>query len=351
MIAIRLIDPARVAGSILALWGRSMGPGFPLDERLFRQQTGLEKSPTLLLGAFPGSDPENLVGMILAKRSGRPGPAGGIPASGNISFVAVDPDFRRQGIGSSLLERAEHWLAGSGATSLRFGADTWHFFPGIPEDSCSGPDDFAPARAFARARGFGPGGLEHDVAADLAGLDPFGPGTGAAKLSGYRATFFDAGLRPVVDAFFARNFPGRWRHDVSDMIDAGMRGEDLLLLEEESPEEESPGEETRGRVVGFALLFSAESAIYGPGLYWRSLMGEAPGGLGPIGVDESVRGKGLGLYLLAEGLAQLKSRGCRFTVIDWTDLVGFYAKFGFHTWKSYRMYSKQLTPRLIAGGF
>ena len=185
-----------------------------------------------------------------------------------------------------------------------------------------------------------PSSFTLNVAADLERVDPFGPGTGASRVPGYRATAFGNGKRREVEEFFARAFPGRWRHDVERMIDCGMRGEDLLLLEEEAS----------GRVLGFANLFSPQSAIYGPGLYWRSLMGESPGGLGPIGVDDAARGKGLGLYLLAEGLAELKSRGCRFTVIDWTDLVSFYAKFGFGIWKSYRMHSKRLAPSASGDG-
>lgn len=372
MISIRAMDPASDAISILRLWSISMGRDFPLDERLLRQQLLLEKSPALLLGAFESGSPAWLSGAILAKRVPRLDSGGGIPAKGNISFLAVDPDRRRRGIGSALLAAAEEWLlcgrraggatVGGGAVAvggeerggmeLRFGADTWHFFPGIPEPARghasaavggpeepadagdSGVDGFAPARAFALARGFAPGALEHDVAADLERVDPFGPGTGASRIPGYHATAYREELREYVREFFARSFPGRWRRDVERMLAAGMRGEDLLLLVEEST----------GRIRGFALLFSLGSAIYGPALFWRELMGEAPGGLGPIGVEESLRGKGLGLFLLAAGLSELKSRGCRFTVIDWTDLLDFYAKFGFGIWKSYRMYSKHLVP-------
>jgi predicted N-acetyltransferase YhbS len=390
MISIRAMDTASDAASILRLWSISMGRDFPLDERLLRQQLRLEESPALLLGAFESGSPARLSGAILAKRVPRPDSGGGIPAKGNISFLAVDPDRRRRGIGSALLAAAEEWLlcgyradgsgsaggadrdmsravavgatvaggtvavglADGGGMELRFGADRWHFFPGIPEPTRghasaavggpeepadagdSGADGFAPARAFALARGFAPGALEHDVAADLECVDPFGPGTGATRIPGYRATAYREELRENVREFFALSFPGRWRRDVERMLDAGMRGEDLLLLVEEST----------GRVRGFALLFSLESAIYGPALFWRELMGETPGGLGPIGVEGSLRGKGLGLFLLAAGLSELKSRGCRFTVIDWTDLLDFYAKFGFGIWKSYRMYSKHLVP-------
>ncbi len=41
------------------------------------------------------------------------------PTMANILGIAVDADFRRQGIGSALLKRAEEWARENGASSMR----------------------------------------------------------------------------------------------------------------------------------------------------------------------------------------------------------------------------------------
>jgi predicted N-acetyltransferase YhbS len=57
--------------------------------------------------------------------------------------------------------------------------------------------------------------------------------------------------------------------------------------------------------------------------------------LGPIGVAADARGGGLGLALLVAGLRQLRDRGAGPAVIDWTDLLDFYARAGFAPWLRY----------------
>jgi predicted N-acetyltransferase YhbS len=97
-----------------------------------------------------------------------------------------------------------------------------------------------------------------------------------------------------------------------------------------------------GAIVGFSRIYDEASAILGPGVYWRALMGRRPGGLGPIGVDASRRGAGLGLGLLSYCVRELRSRGVSTMVIDWTDLLDFYGKLGFKVWKRYEPMSAAL---------
>jgi predicted N-acetyltransferase YhbS len=64
------------------------------------------------------------------------------------------------------------------------------------------------------------------------------------------------------------------------------------------------------------------------------------GQLGPIGVSKDVRGKGYGGALLDAGLGYLRDQGVRGCVIDWTDLVDFYGKFGFKPYREYAILGK-----------
>jgi GNAT superfamily N-acetyltransferase len=332
MIEVRAIDPLARSGSLVSLWNRRLGSTFPLDERLLLQQLRMERGPSLCLGAFEASKgPEGrLVGAALAKIGTRPEPEGK-PPEGFISFIIVDESVSRRGVGSGLLERAAAWAADRGARSLNLGSDTYHFFPGLPLDGSPASkalDAFLEARGFEKSRSR----VEEDLIADLRTLDLPTLARESPLADGYRFRLYEDGLREAAEGFLMREFPGRWHNDTIEALDAGMRGLDLALLQEESS----------GEVVGFSRIYDSDSPVLGPGLYWRALMGESPGALGPIGVSASVRGKGLGLALLRLCLEELAGRGVRTTVIDWTDLGEFYAKMGFVPWKAYRYCKKKL---------
>jgi GNAT superfamily N-acetyltransferase len=320
---IHRIDAAASAGAIVELWNRRLGSAFPLDERLLRQQIRMERGSSLCLGAFDdrgGGGPERpLLGAALVKAEG--GEAG----LGRLSFIVVGEEASRRGIGSALLAEAERWLAGEGIDRVALGGDSCHFFPGQPLDLSPASlalDSFLDARGFEAADG----PVEEDVIADLGALDMAAIAERAPLAEGYAFRLYDRSLRGAVEDFLAAEFPGRWRSDSLEALDAGMRDIDLALLVDEA----------KGRPVGFARIYDKDSAVLGPGVYWRALMGTDPGGLGPIGVARAARGKGLGLALLRLCMEELAGRGVRMMVIDWTDLGTFYAKLGFAPWKAYR---------------
>jgi GNAT superfamily N-acetyltransferase len=319
-------------GEVLELWNRSIGRSFPLDARLYRQQLSLERDEMALLTAREtGGD--KLQGAALVKRCRRRLPKGGPASNGNLSFIVVAPEARRRGIGSALLSSAEGWVRERGAKSLHLGRDRYHFFPGCPlGGDPAEAAGFAALASFLTARSFALANEEADLAADLKRLDLKALAARAPLAPGFRFRLYDPSLRPSLLAFFERNFPGRWLEDTFEALDAGMRGIDLALLTEEKS----------GEVVGFSRIYDGGSPILGPGVYWRGLMGAAPGGLGPIGVDEAKRGLGLGLGLLRCCVEELAGRGVGVMVIDWTDLEAFYGKLGFGVWKKYRMASKEL---------
>jgi GNAT superfamily N-acetyltransferase len=329
MIEIRGIDPIAKAISIVSLWNGRAAAEFPLDERLLAQQLGMESGPKECLGAFDSG--VDLVGVALFKAPREPLAES---SRGSLSFIVVDEKRSRRGVGSRLLDAGELWLAGRGAKGLAFGRDSYHFFPGMPLDDS--PASRA-LRSFLEGHGFvrDEEPIEEDLIADLGELDLPALASRSPLAPGYRFVLYDPALRPRVEAFFASEFPGRWRSDTFEALDAGMRPCDLgILLDENS-----------GDVVGFSRIYDERSPILGPGVYWRAAMGQSPGGLGPIGVSRSVRGKGLGLALLRLCLEELASRGVRRTVIDWTSLSAFYAKMGFAPWKAYGLCSKALSRK------
>lgn len=240
------------------------------------------------------------------------------PPLGWVDLIAVHPDHQRQGHGSQLLNWATDWLRAQGCHKAWLGAGIRTFMPGYPAQLGDG--------AFFRRRGFV--ALDRvcwDVACDLATLSPDRlalPDTGRPTAP-VISPLSIAGI-PDLLAFFRREFPGRWRYEFEQFIADGGRPSDYTLLRLD------------GAVHGFCQLTFEDSArpleryhMHGLPRPW--------GQLGAIGVSASVRGRQLGRAMLAGGLARLRSAGVRGCVIDWTDLLDFYAKFDFKLFRQYLM--------------
>lgn len=321
--------PGSADAGIVELWNAAIGEAFPIDVRLYRQQTLPQSDAAALFVARNADAPRDgaaPLGAALVKI--QPAGAGGDAKSGAgtktgcLSFIVVARDRRRGGIGGALLARAETWCRARGGASIRLGSDYRHFFPGLPVDDSA---ESGATRTFFEKRGFVPGNIEYDLEADLRDMD-LGPSAEAAFAApGYRFSLCGDELRAAALEFLSKTFPGRWHREIVEAFDGGMAGTDLALAIDEKT----------GLPVGFARICGEESALLSPGLFWRGFLGGHAGALGPIGISPAHRGRGLGLALLRGGLASLKGRGARRVVIDWTDLAGFYGKLGFAPWKTY----------------
>lgn len=320
-----IIEPEARAPELVSLWNAAAGREFPLDERLFLQQLRLDTDPRRCF-AFVGPDGA-VAAAALVKRAARPGASGAVPDVGYLSWLVVDAAHRRQGLAAAMMEEAKAWLSSLGATRLRLGSDHYHLLPGRPLEEGAG---YAALGAFAAKLGFQAENVECDLICDLAAT----PAPTVEDRSGGRYEYrqYRPGDRAALLSFMRGSFPGRWTHEAAEALDAGMRPEDLMLAAD-----------TRdGSVVGFSRVYDESSTILGPGVYWRGLMGRRPGGLGPIGVDATRRGAGLGLGLLSSGVLELRGRGVEIMAIDWTDLIDFYGKIGFKVWKRYEPMSAPL---------
>jgi predicted N-acetyltransferase YhbS len=260
------------------------------------------------------------VGFVLTKRwrGDFPGCERYAPI-GWISLMAVEPGFQRQGIGRQLLTLAETRLRNAGAKRIVLGGSFHHFLAGVPDDAAKG--------FFANA-GYTMGKAVWDVRRRLQ-AEPALP-----DISGILTAAPDVAIRPVrpeetgdLLSFLGNAFPGRWHRDVAWYLESG--GSPAMIL----------GLFADGQIAGFAHLHPPGS----PGT-WR-WAGAVPGvaALGPIGIDEGQRGRGLGLALLIQGLQALRVVGADETVIDWTDLLDFYGRCGFVPWLAYRLADKDLT--------
>lgn len=308
-----------MAAEVLAVWQAALGDRHPIMPELWTANTSGDPhfSDTDALVALSDGRP---IGFALTKRLRHPFPGCERYASvGWIALLAVHPDHQGQGAGRQLLSLAEAHLRHGGCTRIVLGGSFHHFLAGVP-------DTTAPAY-FAKA-GYTLGASVWDVRRRL---------QAAPRLPDVTATLAaapDVTIRPLRSAdvtalgtFLAGQFPGRWHRDV-----------DWYLQHDGSPAMVM-GLFSDSTVKGFAHLHPPGSSGS------RRWAGTLPGvaALGPIGVADDQRGRGLGLALLVRGLEALQHAGADETVIDWTDLLDFYGRCDFRPWLAYRLMDKALT--------
>ncbi|HVT13042.1 MAG TPA: GNAT family N-acetyltransferase [Fimbriimonadaceae bacterium] len=300
--------------ALARLWADFYPERYHVDANLLRINT--VESPVFDWGAsaIEVMDDETL-GFVIVKRPATPMLWKG-PNQDTYHIGAIA--YREPETGVDLMTQAKRAVADRGAMQLLFGMDSRHFFPGCPEDChnlCS----------FLMVEGFEKTGGHFDLERDLGDyVMPVEPAAGVE----YRMAS-ESDLQSL-KAFFEEEFPGRWRHDVLEKI--SVEGADKTCF----------GAFEGKRAVGFALIQDWTHRQPIGGAVWHQALGEKWGALGPIGVAESERGRGLGHSVLGMALSNLKSRGVRNCIIDWTTLEEFYGRHGFQISRRYKAASLRL---------
>lgn len=280
-----------------------------------RPSTGAQQAGRLaVIDGQPG-------GFVLATEFSAGDPRVSEREAGWIDAIAVAPAHRGRGIGATLMDWAEGWLAGRGCTRFRLGGSLRPFAPGLPSALATA--------GFFRRRGYAPrahGPVVWDMARDLRTYQTraFVPAALSAQVHRARA-----GDERALLAFLEREFGGRWFYEAREFLAGGGRISDFVVLL------------TPAGVDGFCWLTFEDSARS----LDRCFMARLPrpwGHLGPIGISADMRGGGYGAAVLDAGLRCLRDAGIAGCVIDWTDLVDFYARFGFATYRSYEMLAKEM---------
>jgi len=249
---------------------------------------------------------------------------------GYISLLAVDPGYRGQGIGSRLLRRAEDHLAVDGARSIALGGSFHHAVAGVPEA-------LPLARAFFERRGYQidprtvwdvQRDVRHFSIPERVGEDLVKSGISGRVVAAHYGVSAEPEATASLLEFLHAEFPGRWFRDVAHAFGRLDGTAQVMTLFDVGG----------SRAVGFTQIHPPGS----PGaLRWQAFDPDVAA-IGPVGVARELKGKGLGLAVVALAADHLKRLGARRVVIDWTDLLDFYGKLGFEPWLSYVLARKTL---------
>jgi GNAT superfamily N-acetyltransferase len=158
---------------------------------------------------------------------------------------------------------------------------------------------------------------EYDIARSLKDYEPLYRKPDHADLAPMRS-----GEEPLLLDFLQREYPGRWEFEAREFIQNGGRASDYLLLR------------VHGDIHGFCCLTLPDSERPIERFYPQRLP-QPWGQFGTLGVSKSVRGQGLGGYLIDAAAVHMQSLGVDGCVIDWTSLVALYGKFGFKLYNQY----------------
>ncbi len=309
--------------AIVSIWNGACGPELSISARFaaFNLQPPAGAVQAGQIAVHYGA----MVGFVLC--SALPGdPATSPPELGWMDAIAVLPEAQQQGIGGELLTWAEDWLRERGCAQMRLGGSLRPYSAGYPVELGN--------EAFFRHRGFearASGAYVWDVARDLSeyAVETFHRND---EVETFRR---NVSIRPAQTGeenelleFLRREFPGRWRFEFEEFLRQGGRISDWAVLLSD-----------RG-IDGFARL-AFEDSLQPLDRVFPQRLPRPWGQLGPIGVARGLRGQGYGRALLDASLTHLQARGVRGCVIDWTNLIDFYTKFGF---KPYRQYAVLLKP-------
>jgi len=237
---------------------------------------------------------------------------------GWIQCLVVKESARNRGIGTHLLRHVEEAFNKLKLSEVRLGRDPWHYFPGIPLE------DKQTIKWFEK-QGYSKDTIETDLT-KVVKEQPLYTLTNSPEH--FRVLTKDD--LPSLLKFLEQSFPGRWHFEAIHYIINNGSGRDFMGFFHDN------------ELQGFCRINDSQSPVIAQNVYWSELFEGELGGIGPLGINRSVRGNNYGLDLVKAAANELISRNVSHIVIDWTQLVPFYEKLEFTTWKQYQTMAKSI---------
>lgn len=289
------------------LWNGELGFIYPIAEDVLAQNI-INYPLKFALGAY---DQEQLIGFVVGKKNITD--IENYQNLGWISIIFVANKYRNQGIGSKLLIAVEEYLYG--VDVIHIGKDINNFFPGVPVDFTGLTSRFFINRGY----------LAKSNTHDLINWNLKEIPLRNQEIKYQVCTLTN---KEKLLLFMKKNFPGRWTYEVENyFINGGDGSEYIIGMDGDS-------------VIGFARINDQRIKHIHYNITWYQRFNNL-GGIGPLGVDGSYRGKDIGFDIVAMAVNTLIKRGKSEIIIDWTSLLAFYRQFGFEVWKSFAYLSKK----------
>jgi GNAT superfamily N-acetyltransferase len=288
----RPLDPSRDRQKLFELWDLTVGTEWPVHADALMAATPL---------GFVFETAERFIGAVA------------FDDTGAISYVIVDPSWRRQGVGRALHDAVvAHFASAPPQWHLGGQRSIW---PGVPTNL---PD----AQPFFTKLGWQFGHTVVDMTMPTAGfaIDP--ALTARAAAAGVKFGYAKKG-------------------DASDVLEYESREHAVWVPYYRSRFPDEPGSvllarDRSGTIVG-ALLIDLPPRHRGR---WSRILGEDTAEIGCVGVAASVNGQGIGTALVAEATEIVKKAGAATAYLAWTSRITFYGRLGYTVWREYRSASR-----------
>ena len=228
---------------------------------------------------------------------------------GYVQLIAVLPSWQGRGIGTALLEEAEHWLLQQGTTEIHLGAGGRYLWQGVP-DGC---------HPWFIRRGYVDRETNLDMSVDLH-MYPYPERVDRKLPDGMTFRTARPDDREDLIAVLNDEDLSDWKQDYLSLIDAG-RCTDILLAVH------------NGEIIGAVMGLVDETV-------WKDCFPGPVGELACLGVLSRYRGKGVGLALAARLTLRLKELGMTTGYLKWTWLESWYGTLGYQTWRRFHMMEK-----------
>ncbi|RGP77279.1 mycothiol acetyltransferase [Fusarium longipes] len=245
-------------------------------------------------------------------------------AHGRITAIGVLPEYRRQGIGSALLEKAKIGLVdaarsnGEELKSLEVGSIFPRFWWQIPKTVSEDVKQFFSHRGiYITSQTIRD--LYKDITHDIA------PPEIMDRVSKTKAKFSPWSAELYEECMTKQRAQFSWAGVYESLASQNQHDQILVAFDSDTNEQ-----------IGWTLMCSYDSAASDVFAFLPLLpSGEKTGLIAAVGVDEKARGKGIGLALVIKAMETLKERGMEGILIDAVEIRGFYERLGFETFQEY----------------
>lgn len=300
---------------VVDLWNRCCTFD-PIDVGKFRRQALFDDNFNNDL-AWVAVDGDRVVGFAYGTHRKFPYLERGLePERGWVNVLFVDPDYRRRGIGTEMLERIESGLRELGARNITLGAySPSYFFAGLD------PEHYSEAIAFFEHHGYVGTDVHYSMGKNLHGFTvPVETRDRQRALEGRGYAFkpFDYSYSLELLDFLYRELGAGWKRNALISMRENTAEDRMLLVID--PE---------GHICGWCM---------------RAIDGN-PMRFGPIGIAAKERNNGIGSVLLDLFCFEMARRGVYRMYFITTDEPGkrYYARHGLEVIRTFVDYRKELS--------